>query len=397
MQQERLAAFGQLAAGIAHAFNNILAVIIIYGDMLLATPELPPKHHHRMEISNRQTALAAHLVQQILDFGRRAVLQTSELALALLLEGLVGLWRRTLPESINIRYSGQTAKCTIHADPSRLQQMFTNLALNARDAMPNGGDLHICLDCLQLDAFDPAPLSDMTDSNWAQITVRDTGTAIADEALAHVFEPFFTTKEPGKGSGLGLAQAYGVAKQHRGHINVQTEVGRGTTFTIYLPLLTAPTMIRTAVYQSNPPQGHGEVILVVEDNDSLREALANALTMLNYLPLTAANGREALEILAQPAAAVLADDKAIQAAARAGIALLLCDLIMPEMGGKKLLQTMRQRGLTVPAVIISGHPLEDGQLTLQTISAVGWLNKPPGMHELATAVAQALHFRPIDE
>lgn len=379
VQQERLAAVGQLAAGIAHDFNNILAVISIYVEMSMAAPELSPRIHDRLEIINRQTGLAANLVQQILDFSRRAVLRTQSLDLALLLQDLVELWQHTLPESITIKYSGQAIQCTVTADSARLQQMFTNLALNARDAMPNGGELHLCLECLHLNASDTAPLPDMIDANWAQITVRDTGTGIADEALAHIFEPFFTTKEPGKGSGLGLAQAHGIVKQHRGQIHVQTEVGRGTTFTIYLPMVSAPVLKVTAVSQSDPAKGHGEKILVVEDNDSLREGLATVLSMLNYQPLTAANGREALAILEQSA-----------------VDLLLCDLIMPEMGGEELLQIMQQHGLAVPVVVLSGHPMEIKEKALQNFSVVSWVVKPPGLKDLAATIAQALQIQPID-
>lgn len=176
------------------------------------------------------------------------------------------------------------------------------------------------------------------------------------------------------------AQAYGVVKQHQGHMYVQTEVGQGTTFTIYLPLLSTPMLQTTAVSPPAIPKGHGELILVVEDNDSLREGLAATLAMLNYQPLTAANGREALAILEQSAAA-----------------LLLCDLIMPEMGGQELLQTMRQRGLTTPVVILSGHLLDTEQLAVKNFGVAAWLAKPPGIQELATAVAQAIPVQPADE
>ncbi|MBK6327019.1 MAG: response regulator [Chloroflexi bacterium] len=380
VQQERLAAVGQLAAGIAHDFNNILAVISIYTEMSLTMPDLPPKLQERLAIINSQTGLAAHLVQQILDFGRRAVLHTRPLDLARLLQELVNLWQRTLPESITIHYNHQNLECAITGDAARLQQMFTNLALNARDAMPDGGELRIHLERLLVNPFDTTALPSIIDSNWALITIDDTGTGIADEALAHIFEPFFTTKEPGKGSGLGLAQAYGVVKQHQGHMYVQTEVGQGTTFTIYLPLLSTPLLQTTAVSPPAIPKGHGELILVVEDNDSLREGLAATLAMLNYQPLTAANGREALAILEQSAAA-----------------LLLCDLIMPEMGGQELLQTMRQRGLTTPVVILSGHLLDTEQLAVKNFGVAAWLAKPPGIQELATAVAQAIPVQPADE
>jgi two-component system, cell cycle sensor histidine kinase and response regulator CckA len=239
VQQERLAAVGQLAAGIAHDFNNILAVITLYIDLSLNAPDLPSQHRKRLGIIGHQAGRAADLVQQILDFGGRAVLQTYSFNLATLLQEQVELWQRTIPESIQIHFVAETADCLVKADPTRLQQLFTNLVLNARDAMPDGGDLHLSVEQLHLGYRDTAPLPGMAAGDWARITISDSGTGIPATTLPHVFEPFFTTKGPGQGSGLGLAQVYGIVKQHNGYIDVQTADGRGTTFTIYLPMLIA--------------------------------------------------------------------------------------------------------------------------------------------------------------
>lgn len=387
VQQERLAAVGQLAAGIAHDFNNILAVITLYIDMSLHNPNLPPVLKDRLEVVNRQTKRAAHLVQQILDFGRRAVLQTRSVALALFMQEQVDLWCRTIPESIKIYFQDETTgECIVHADPTRLQQLFTNLVLNARDAMPDGGDLHINLAQFYLGSGDTAPLPDMVVGKWVRVTVSDSGTGIADKTLPYIFEPFFTTKEPGMGSGLGLAQVYGIAKQHNGYVDVQTAEGEGTTFTIYLPLLVVPQAVKTeAVASSALLQGHGETILIVEDNAVLREGLADTLTALNYHVLTAANGREALTLLEKDAA---------DGGAEQPIALVLSDLVMPDIGGQVLLQTMRQRGLTIPFLILSGHPRNVKQQSPQMEAVTGWLLKPIGAKELAMAVARALKNRP---
>ena len=392
VQQERLAAVGQLAAGIAHDFNNILAVITLYIDLSLHNPSLPPAIQDRLEVVSRQTNRAAHLVQQILDFGRSAVLQARPLDMLLFLQEQVELWHRTIPESIKIRFNDEATDCTIHADPTRLQQLFTNLVLNARDAMPDGGELRLNLEQFQLENDDTAPLPDMAAGDWLRITVSDTGTGIPAAALPHIFEPFFTAKEPGMGSGLGLAQVYGIVKQHNGHIDVQTEVGRGTTFTIYLPTLATVLPRATAVVTSPVlPQGHGETILIVEDNEALREALASTLDMLNYQVLTAADGREALAILGQQTEDLAVSPEAGgEAVPGQDIAMVLSDLVMPEMGGKALFQAMRQRGLTMPVVILSGHPMRAELKELQTQGLVGWLLKPVGTEELATAVAAAL-------
>jgi two-component system, cell cycle sensor histidine kinase and response regulator CckA len=382
VQQERLSAVGQLAAGIAHDFNNILAIITLYIGMSLSLPDLSPKLNKNLEIVRLQTKRAADLVQQILDFGRRATLQAHSLDLAPLLQEQVELWRAAITESITIHFTVEATDCLVNADPTRLQQLFTNLVLNARDAMPDGGDLRLNLAQFHLGRDDAAPLPNMAPGEWVRVTISDSGTGIPADTLPHVFEPFFTTKELGLGSGLGLAQVYGIVKQHNGHIDVQTAAGRGATFTVYLPLLAAPQAKTAAVAPPTLIQGQGETILLVEDNDVLREGLADILTMLNYHVLTAANGRKALALLAQDAADGMPEQP---------IALVLSDLSMPDMGGMTLLQTIRQRGLTMPFLILTGHPREaKQQQSRQTQELAGWLLKPIGAEELATAVARAL-------
>jgi len=382
VQQERLAAVGQLAAGIAHDFNNILAVITLYIDLSLNAPDLPPQHRKRLGIIGTEARRAADLVQQILDFGGRAVLQSYSFDLATLLQVQVELWRRTVPESIQIHFAAETADCLVKADPTRLQQLFTNLILNARDAMPDGGDLRLKVEQLHLGYRDTAPLPGMAAGDWARITISDNGAGISATTLPHIFEPFFTTKGTDQGSGLGLAQVYGIVTQHNGYIDVQSAEGRGTTFTIYLPALVTTPLVETAVSQPTAPQGQGETILVVEDNEAFRQALAITLVELNYQVVTAADGREALAILEQDGGGETPGP---------AIALVLSDLVMPNMGGKALLQTVRQRGLTTPFLILSGHPMEaERRQSLQTLGYAGWLLKPVGTEELAAAVARAL-------
>ncbi|MFO7682271.1 MAG: ATP-binding protein, partial [Chloroflexota bacterium] len=280
-----------------------------------------------------------------------------------------------------IHFVAETADCLVKADPTRLQQVFTNLVLNARDAMPDGGDLRLRVEQLHLDHRDTAPLPDMAAGDWARITVSDNGTGISAATLPQIFEPFFTTKEP-RGSGLGLAQVYGIVKQHNGYIDVQTTEDRGTTFTIYLPMLIVKTRVETAVTQPTVPQGQGETILIVEDKEALREALAIMLAELNYHAVTAADGHEALAILEQDGEGEMPGQ---------AIALVLSDLVMPNMGGKALLQAMRQRGLTTPFLILSGgEHMEAERQLLQTLDYAGWLLKPIRTEELTTAVARAI-------
>ncbi len=375
VQQERLAAVGQLAAGIAHDFNNILAVIALYAEMTLQTPALAEPVVGRLRVILQQTRRAADLIQQIVDFSRRAVLERHPLDLLPFVKEQIKLLQRTLPENIHTELCAAEGAYVVHADPTRLQQTLLNLALNARDAMPLGGNLHIGLERLVFHAPEAAPYPALAPGAWVKLTVTDTGVGMAPETLAHLFEPFFTTKAPGKGTGLGLAQVQGIVKQHQGEIDVRTRLGEGATFTIYLPALSEQTLPAPAGDIAPLELGQGECILIVEDDPGVREALAHTLELMNYCPLQAAHGREALLLLEQ----------------RAGeVALVLSDFIMPELGGQALLETLRQRGFEQPVVMLSGYPLQGELAELQALGLSDWLLKPPDVERLARVLAQTL-------
>lgn len=198
----------------------------------------------------------------------------------------------------------------------------------------------------------------------------------ADDSPSHIFEPFFTTKEPGRGSGLGLAQVHGIVGAHEGHIDVESQMGQGTTFTIYLPL--HPLELPTDTSLDELPalaKGQGEIILVVEDSVSTRKAIVESLELLNYRVLEATNGQEVLEVL---------EERGEE------IALVLSDVVMPGMGGIALLHALREQGLAVQVVMLTGHPLENELEDLRAQGMIDWLPKPPGLEQLAEMVAQAL-------
>ncbi|MCP4539344.1 MAG: response regulator [Chloroflexi bacterium] len=374
-QQERLAAVGQLAAGIAHDFNNIMAVIILYSQMALRSPDLSPKLEERMGIINQQGRQASELINQILDFSRSAVLDRQSLDLVPLLKEQVKLWQRTLPENIQINLAHGTDDYIINADPTRIQQAFMNLAVNARDAMHKGGDLYIGLEQIQIDHATPLPLPEMQPGEWVRVTVTDTGTGISDDILPHIFDPFFTTKSPGEGTGLGLAQVYGIVTQHDGLIDVSSKVREGTTFIIYLPALQVLRQSDISAKTQDMSQGHGETILVVEDNTETRAALVSSLELLNYQPLEASNGREALDVFQQHGNE---------------IALVLSDMVMPEMGGQALAQTLRQRNPAIRIILLTGHPMVQEIETLQKFGIIEWLKKPSDLAQLAQVLTRAL-------
>ncbi len=374
-RQERLAAVGQLAAGIAHDFNNILAVIKLYAQLISRTVEMPVRAQERLHTIEQQTKRATDLIQQILDFSRQSVVERKPLDLLPFMEELVILLDRTLPEHIQVELDHAAEAYFIQADPSRIQQVLMNLAVNARDAMPEGGRLQIRMAHVQTEEPRQMTVQDLPPGNWVQIEVIDSGDGIPPEALSHIFEPFFTTKEVGEGTGLGLAQVYGIIQQHEGYIDVTTEEGQGTTFFIYFPALNTGDNATDTYEKALLQLGQGQRVLVVEDDPATREALLDSLAQLNYEVLAATNGREALTILASEALE---------------IDLVLSDAVMPEMGGIALFHAIREQNLSVPVVLLTGHPLSKEMENLQALGLAGWLPKPPDLVNLSYLLAKVL-------
>jgi CheY-like chemotaxis protein len=256
-----------------------------------------------------------------------------------------------------------------------MQQVFMNLALNARDAMPTGGKLQFDISILQTEPDQTPPFCDMPPGEWVKICVTDTGSGISAEVVPHIFEPFFTTKSPGEGTGLGLAQVYGIVKQHDGYIDVTSEEGVGTTFIIYLPSKGNREANTTDTYEVPMDIGHGETILIVEDNESMRNALAEVLDSQNYQSLLAEDGQAALDILEQ---------RAVE------IDLVLSDLVMPKMSGMKLYETLRERYPDMRVVVMSGYPLNQETGGFLEREGVIRLQKPLTLQNLAQTLRKAL-------
>ncbi len=373
-QQARLAAVGQLAAGIAHDFRNLLTTIILYAQLSQRKPGLPPEVGRALEAILGESHKAVDLVQQILDFSSRAIATLRPLDLQATIETVLSTLRRTLPEDIRLSFSADPADFIIEGDAGRLEQALINLALNARDAMPDGGELRFSLTRLRLRPHALPPVADMSPGVWIRLSVTDTGTGMSDQVYAHLFEPFFTTKEVGKGTGLGLAQVYGIVRLHQGFIDVATRLGDGTTFDIYLPTADGdPDAPADETFSA--PLGNGETLLLVEDNEKLREGAQQLLEALGYRVITAADGREALERFT---------------AADPPVDLLITDIVMPEMGGKVLLHELRRRAPDLQALGITGYPLQDSADNLKEAGFVEVFVKPFQIEQVAHAIRRAL-------
>jgi two-component system cell cycle sensor histidine kinase/response regulator CckA len=373
-RQERLAAVGQLAAGIAHDFNNIMTSIILYAGMMSKSPNLSPLYWRYLETIRQQGRRAAELIQQILDFSRQSMMERHSLNLLPFLKELEKLLTRTFPENVHLHLDYDHEYYFVDADLTRMQQVIMNLALNARDAMPEGGDLYIKLSRVQIRPDGRPPCPGMAAGEWVCMSVSDTGTGIPPEIRPRIFEPFFTTKPPGQGTGLGLAQVYGIVEQHEGHIRVDSQVGRGTTFAIYLPALGTYQAGELVQEERALAEGCGETILLVEDNAIAREALREGLEQLNYHVFEAGNGRDALAIYRS------VDD----------IDLVITDMIMPEMGGRELVQELRKLNPGVGVVVVTGYVLAEALQALKEDGPLEIVRKPIDVNTLSEIIRQAL-------
>jgi signal transduction histidine kinase/CheY-like chemotaxis protein len=384
-QQERLAAVGQLAAGVAHDFNNILTSIIGFTELVYRDPTVPGPAREDLERVIQQGQRAAYLTRQILDFSRKSVLVKQLVDLGPFLQETVLLLEPGFPDNIDlvVEVEPDQQAYIINVDPIQFQQALTNLAVNARDAMPTGGRLRFRLSAAAtLGASGKSADSGKQPLGWIALAISDTGVGIPPENRSYIFEPFFTTKAAGEGSGLGLAQVYGIVKQHGGDIELDSQVGQGTTFSIYLPRLPAPNGAppissggRVEPAPEESPHGQGEIILLVDDDPGVRDVARDMLEQLGYRVLSATNGYEALAIYdAQP------ED----------VELVLTDLTMPEMGGVELAQALRGRSADVKIVVMAGYLLATDAEELMTKNIRDWLLKPLQLEQLAETVEKLL-------
>ncbi len=368
-RQEQLAAVGRLAGGIAHDFRNYLTTIILQSQIAQREPHLPPDAADSLDVVVAEAQQASRLIQQILDFSRHGLMETVSIDLTKFIGETAFILRQAIREDIQFTLALEPGECIVKVDPTRMQQMLVNLASNARDAMPESGKLFIKLTKITFEANQKRPLAEMPSGEWAHLLVSDTGMGMDEKVYEHLFEPFFTTKDVDKGTGLGLAQVYGIVKQHGGFVNVETAVGEGTDFHIYLPISQSEEQV---LEEDTISQGKGETILLVEDNVQLRQAGKIVLESLGYSVRAASNGQEALEMYnSQPTD------------------LVITDLVMPKMGGQELRTNLEMIG-PVKVLAITGYIMQTSKEKLKKSGFLAVIEKPFNVNELARVIRKSL-------
>jgi PAS domain S-box-containing protein len=377
-QSQKMEAVGRLAGGIAHDFNNLLMVIGGQtGRLLEQLPETEPLRRNAEAIAAAADR-AAGLTQQLLAFSRRQVLSPRVVSLNAVVRNVYGMLERVIGEDITCVLSLSDEIESVKADPGRIEQALLNLAVNARDAMPEGGTLAISTSIVELDEVYSRQHIGSRPGRFVMLAVSDTGRGMDPETRTRVFEPFFTTKEVGKGTGLGLSMVYGIVKQSGGYIWVYSELGLGTTFKIYLPATEAPPETLQPRPAPSVPTGT-ETILLVEDEDGVRELLEEILTAQGYRVLAASRGVEALQI------SELVDEE---------IQVLVTDVVMPHMSGHELAMRLRARRPALRVLYLSGYT--DDAIAHHGVVEVdaSFLQKPFTRAALATKVREVLDPRP---
>ncbi len=376
-QAQKMEAVGRLAGGVAHDFNNLLTVITGYSDMLLANPGLTEVEREALEEIHRSAERGSALTHQLLAFSRRQPLDARAVHVNQLVLHIENLLRRLIGEDIEVVTIPAASQDSVVGDPGRLEQVIMNLAVNARDAMPDGGKLTIETASVHLDASFSAGEFGVEPGPYVAISIIDTGQGMDEETRSHLFEPFFTTKTAGRGTGLGLATAYGIIRQSGGAIAILSEVGKGTTARILLPLAREGARSAGKSLAAGPVTG-AETILVVEDEARVRKLIVDVLVARGYQVLEASRGPEAVSLARSHTSP---------------IHLALVDVVMPEMSGPALVKEIASLRPKMRVLYISGYTEEAMMHYHIPDSGFAFLQKPFLPDDLARKVRQVLDTR----
>ena len=372
---QKMESIGQLAGGVAHDFNNLLTVINGHAALLLADPELPVRNAESAEQISSAAERAANLTRQLLAFSRKQIIQLRNVDMNDIVANMTKMLQRLLGEDISLQVNFFSDLPTVHADTGMLEQILLNLAVNARDAMSNGGRLYISTSCEFIDENRARQMNEARPGQFICVRVRDTGCGISTEHLPKIFEPFFTTKDVGKGTGLGLATVYGIVKQHQGWINVISKLGEGATFEVFLPVHgAAPDRVPAAIKRDVP--GGRETILIVEDEPEVRGLVRSILTRVGYNCIEARSGNEALELWPKH---------------RDKVRLLLTDVVMPDgISGKDLAEKLLADSKSLKVMYTSGYPKDALGPEFTIDDDINFIQKPYPPQKLIRAIRACL-------
>ncbi len=375
-QSQKMESIGQLAAGVAHDFNNILTIIQGHSSALLARKNLPAEISEPLQAVYFASERAAGLTRQLLMFSRKNTMQPRLLDLREVVGNMNRMLPRLLGETITLQFQPPERLPLVEADAGMIEQVVMNLAVNARDAMPNGGTLTVSLIDVAIDAAAAKKNSEARAGNFVRLRVADTGCGMDAMTRAHVFEPFFTTKEVGKGTGLGLATVYGIVKQHDGWIEIESELDKGAAFDVFLPANESSAAEKEETDDRQIVAGGAETILLVEDEEVLREMACDILQSYGYKILQASSGREALTVWKQ---------------SKRQVDLLLTDLVMPEgISGVDLAERLLSDRPDLKIIFTSGYTAGEINAELLARSQAHFLQKPYTQAQLAKIVRYCL-------
>src|ERR1700682_2194604 len=379
-RSQKMEAFGQLAGGVAHDFNNFLTTILGYCDLVLAETGRKGAVASHVAESRGAAGRASVLTGQLLAFSRRQALEPRVVEVNSLITNLEGSLLRLIGEHIRVvcHLHDEKQRAHIKVDPGQLTQLILNLAVNARDAMQNGGQLTLETSIVDVSKdTEPACASEeFTPGQYVLISVADTGIGMSDEVKAHLFEPFFTTKEEGRGSGLGLATSYGIVRQSGGHIRVESESGKGTAVHVYLPKVPPPPAPSYKKPSAKKLPRGTETILLLEDDISVRHVSVRVLRNLGYQVIEAANGDDAQRLISESAGRK--------------VHLLLTDMVMPQMSGRRFADWLRSASPHIKVVFVSGYLEESLHPGDRRDPGMFFLPKPFDPEQLAAKVREAL-------
>jgi two-component system cell cycle sensor histidine kinase/response regulator CckA len=374
-QSQKMEAIGQLAGGVAHDFNNILTVIHGHASLLSAAGLDESGARSAQQIA-QAAERAAGLTRQLLTFSRRQLIQPKRLDMNKIVGNMTDMLGRILGEDVTLQLNYSTAPATVEADTGMMEQVLLNLAVNARDAMPHGGQLSVRIAVVDVDESHLQRHPEARVGRFVCVSKSDTGCGIPPENLSRIFEPFFTTKEIGKGTGLGLATVYGIVKQHEGWVEVESVVGKGTTFRIYIPFVGEEQTQTEKPASQVIIRGGTETILLVEDEKPVRELVARVLQKQGYKVLQAGAGAEAVEVWRTH---------------KDEIHLLLTDLIMPgTMNGRELAETLWAERQDLKVIFTSGYSADIVGKDFKIESDLNFLQKPYHPQTLALTVRRCL-------